>query len=62
MKKKIIMRVLGGLAILTAVAAVVVYFVLKDEKPWMAFYFICCGGILVFNFLLSIFLVNRNIK
>ncbi|MDR1644265.1 MAG: hypothetical protein LBS05_00345 [Tannerellaceae bacterium] len=62
MKKKIIIRILAGLAILTAVASVVIYFVLKDDKPWMAFYFACCGGLLVFNFLLSLFLVNRNIK
>jgi hypothetical protein len=62
MKKKIIIRILAGLAILTAIASVVVYFVLKGEKPWTAFYFICCGGVLVFNFLLSIFLINRNFK
>lgn len=60
MKKKIIIRILAGLAILTAITSVILYFVLKNDKPWLAFYFACCGGLIVFNFLLSIFLVNKN--
>jgi hypothetical protein len=28
----------------------------------MAFYMACCGGLLVFNFLLSIFLIHKNVK
>ncbi|MDR1344410.1 MAG: hypothetical protein LBJ39_03560 [Tannerellaceae bacterium] len=62
MKKKIIIRILAGFAILTAIACTVLYFVLRNDKPWLAFYFACCGGALVFNFLLSIFLVNKNFK
>ncbi|MDR1936930.1 MAG: hypothetical protein LBQ73_00345 [Tannerellaceae bacterium] len=62
MKKKIIIYILIGLAVITALASVIVYFVLNTEKPWMAFYFACCGGVLVFNFLLSAFLINKNFK
>ncbi|MDR1356924.1 MAG: hypothetical protein LBJ58_04550 [Tannerellaceae bacterium] len=62
MKKKIIIRILATLAILTAIACVVLYFVLRNDKPWLAFYFACCGGALVFNFLLSIFLIHKNFK
>ncbi|MDR1937482.1 MAG: hypothetical protein LBQ73_03145 [Tannerellaceae bacterium] len=62
MKKKIIIRILLLLAILTALASVIVYFVLNPEKPWLAFYFACCGGVLVFNFLLSALLINKNFK
>jgi zinc transporter ZupT len=62
MKKKIIIRILAVLAVLTAIASVVVYLILRGDKPWLAFYFACCGGLLVFNFLLSLFLVQKNIK
>jgi hypothetical protein len=62
MKKKIIIRILSCLTILIVIASVIVYFVLRNDKPWMAFYFACCGGLLVFNFLLTIFLVHRNVK
>ncbi|MDR1555588.1 MAG: hypothetical protein LBS88_00980 [Tannerellaceae bacterium] len=62
MKKKITIRVLAGLSVFVALASVVLYFVLRTEKPWMAFYFACCGGILVVNLLIILFLVNRNFK
>lgn len=62
MNKKTLSRVLIGLSIITAVASVITYFVLKSDRPWMAFYLACCGGVLVFNFLISLFLVNKNLK
>ena len=62
MNKKTFTRVLMGLALFTAVATLIAYFVLQGEKPWMAFYVACCGGVLVFNFLISLLLVNKNFK
>lgn len=62
MNKKTLTRILIGLIVITSIASVVTYFVLKPEKPWMAFYLACCGGVLVFNFLISLFLVNKNLK
>ncbi|RHJ95255.1 hypothetical protein [Parabacteroides bouchesdurhonensis] len=62
MNKKTLTRVLIGLIIITTIASVIAYFVMKPEKPWMAFYMACCGGVLVFNFLVSLFLVNKNLK
>lgn len=62
MNKKTLSRILIGLSIITAVASVITYFVLKTDRPWMAFYLACCGGVLVFNFLISLFLVNKNLK
>ncbi|WP_455638306.1 hypothetical protein [Parabacteroides sp.] len=62
MNKKTLTRVLVGLIIITAIASVITYFVLKPDRPWMAFYLACCGGVLVFNFLISLFLVNKNLK
>ena len=62
MNKKTLTRVMTGLIILTVIATVITYFVMKPDRPWMAFYVACCGGVLVFNFLISLFLVNKNLK
>ena len=62
MNKKTLTRVLLGLITITTVATVIAYFVIKPDRPWMAFYVACCGGVLVFNFLISLFLVNKNLK
>ena len=51
MNKKTLTRVLFGLIAITIVATVIAYFVIKPDRPWMAFYVACCGGVLVFNFL-----------
>ena len=62
MNKKTLTRALLGLIAITTVATVIAYFVIKPDRPWMAFYVACCGGVLVFNFLISLFLVNKNLK
>ncbi|RHU28815.1 hypothetical protein DXD68_04860 [Parabacteroides sp. TM07-1AC] len=62
MNKKTLTRVLIGLIIITVIATVITYFIMKPDRPWMAFYMACCGGVLVFNFLISLFLVNKNLK
>ena len=62
MNKKTLTRVLLGLIAITTVATVIAYFVIKPDRPWLAFYVACCGGVLVFNFLISLFLVNKNFK
>ena len=62
MNKKTLTRVLLGLIAITTVATVIAYFVIKPDRPWMAFYVACCGGVLVFNFLISLFLVNNKVK
>ncbi|MCK9342505.1 MAG: hypothetical protein M0P33_01180 [Massilibacteroides sp.] len=61
-KKKKIILVLALLAGITILASMVAYFILRGERPWTAFYLICCGGILALNFLFSIFLVYKNFK
>ena len=62
MNKKTLTRILCGLIAITTIATVIAYFVIKPDKPWMAFYVACCGGVLFFNFLISLFLVNKNFK
>lgn len=61
-KKKIILLVLAIITTIIVLATIITYFVLKPEKPWMAFYILCAGGVVAFNFLASIFLVNKNLK
>ena len=60
MNKKILTRILIGLILITVVGTGITYFVMKGEKPWMAFFVACCGGVLVFNFLVSLFLVQQK--
>jgi len=62
MNKKTLTRILIGLIIITGVGTLIAYFSMQEEKPWLAFYIACCGGVLVFNFLISLFLVNKNFK
>jgi len=61
-KKKIILLVLTVIIIMIILATVIAYFVLKQEKPWTAFYIACGGGVIAFNFLASLFLVYKNFK
>ncbi len=62
MNKKTLIRIVAGLIAVTAIGTTIAYFILRTEKPWMAFYVACCGGVLVFNFLISLFLINKNLK
>lgn len=61
-KKKLITRILLVLIGLTIVASVIAYFVFQREKPLLAFFIACCGGVLVLNFGFSLFLVQKNFK
>lgn len=62
MNKKTLTHVLLGLSAFTIIATIIAYFVIKEDRPWLAFYVACCGGVLVFNFLISLFLVNKYLK
>jgi hypothetical protein len=61
-RRKIFTCLFAVLAVLAAVASAIAYFVLRDEKPWLAFFVACCGGMLAFNFLVSLFLVRKNFR
>lgn len=62
MKKKLITRILLVLIGLTIVVSIIAYFIFEREKPLLAFFIACCGGVLVLNFGLSLFLVQKNFK
>ncbi len=61
-KRKVFLRILTGLIIIVALATVVAWFILQKDRPWLAFYVACCGGVIMINFLVSLFLVNKNFK
>jgi uncharacterized membrane protein YeaQ/YmgE (transglycosylase-associated protein family) len=62
MTKKIILYALVGLSILTALASAIACFVLKPERPWMAFFVACCGAMLVLNLLAAAFFIHKNFR
>lgn len=59
MNKKTIIRILLALIVITVAASTICYVVMP---PWKGFYIACCGGVVVLNFLISLFLVNKNLK
>jgi hypothetical protein len=61
-KKKIFTIILLSLIAITIIGTAISYFILNEEKPWIAFFILCCGGLLVVNFLVSLFLIRKNFK
>ena len=61
-KKKIFTNILLVLVAITIVGTTITYFILNEEKPWVAFLVACCGGVLVMNLLVSLYLVRKNFK
>ncbi|MDR3250208.1 MAG: hypothetical protein LBT42_00890 [Tannerella sp.] len=61
MKKKRVIKALSAAVAMIVIATVVAYFMYETEKPWMALYIACCGGVLVVNLIISIIFVNKNL-
>ncbi|MDR1781104.1 MAG: hypothetical protein LBR50_10330 [Tannerella sp.] len=61
-KRKTIQRIILILMALIVVAATVAYFILQADKPWMAFYIACCGGVLAVNLVIMLIFVRKNVK
>ena len=62
MNKKTLTRVLLGLIAITTVATVIAYFVIKPDRPWMAFYVDLLRRCTCFQFSDIFILVNKNLK
>jgi len=60
--KKIILRVIYVLIAFITIASAITYFVLVNDREWMAFYVACCGGVLVINLIIIAFFVRKNFK
>lgn len=62
MNKKRILRVLWAMTVIAAALSAGAYYYYSPDKPNMALYCLLAGGVIVFNFLAAIFLVNKNFK
>ncbi|MDR3260207.1 MAG: hypothetical protein LBT78_00050 [Tannerella sp.] len=60
-KRRIIQRVILILMALVGLACLILYLALRPEKPWMAFYVACCGGVLIVNLLIVLIFVRKNV-
>ena len=61
-KRKIVLQVLLVLILIIAIGSTIAYFILKPEKAGLAFYVVCCGGVLIVNLLLCMFFVHKNFR
>ena len=59
---KIIRRVIYFLMAATAVGCAAAYFMMRGDRPWLAFYVACCGGVMIANLMILLLFVRRNIK
>ncbi|MDR1747045.1 MAG: hypothetical protein LBR49_07225 [Tannerella sp.] len=63
MKKRVVIsRILLILMGLIVIAAIVAYFILQPDKPWLAFYVACCAGVCVVNLVICLIFVRKNVK
>ena len=62
MNKKRILRILWILTVAVAALSGGAYYYYVSDKPNLALYCLLAGGVIVFNFLAAIFLVNKNFK
>ena len=61
-KKQLILRVIFVLMAIIAIASTIAYFVNVKEKEWTAFYWACCGGVLIVNLIIMAIFVQKNLK
>jgi len=62
MNKQNVTRILLIIIALIVIATVIAYLIYSKEKPWLAFFIACCGGILAVNLIISIIFVEKNFK
>ncbi|MDR3268788.1 MAG: hypothetical protein LBT83_06950 [Tannerella sp.] len=61
-KRSVIQNTLFALMGLVGAASIIFYFVLRGEKPWLAFYVACCGGVLIVNLIIVLLFVRKNVN
>jgi hypothetical protein len=47
---------------LIAIASAIAYFVIVQDREWLAFYVACCGGVLIVNLIILAVFVYKNFK
>ena len=61
-KKQIILRIIFVLMAIIAIASAIAYFVLVRDMEWKAFYWACCGGLMIVNLIIIAIFVQKNFK
>ncbi|MDR0573663.1 MAG: hypothetical protein LBG96_06465 [Tannerella sp.] len=61
MKKKVVKTLLILIAFI-AMATAIACFIYIPDKPWLAFYIACCGGVLIANLIISVIFASKNFK
>ncbi|MDR2469194.1 MAG: hypothetical protein LBD27_01775 [Tannerella sp.] len=61
-KGKIVRQVIYVLMAATALGCVAAYLVMRGERPWLAFYVACCGGVMIANLTILLLFMRRNMK
>jgi len=62
MKKQRVIKVLTAVMSIIVIGVVTAYFIYRNNKPWLAFFIACCGGVLVVNIIISIIFINKNFR
>jgi drug/metabolite transporter superfamily protein YnfA len=61
-RRRILQQVIFILMALTGVGCLTVWLVMRHDRPWLAFYVACCGGVMLVNLLLLLIFVRKNVK
>ncbi|MDR2042238.1 MAG: hypothetical protein LBP98_07985 [Tannerella sp.] len=61
-RRSILQQVIFILMALTGTGCPAAWFVMRYERPWLAFYIVCCGGVMLVNLLFLLIFVRKNIN
>ncbi|MDR1336437.1 MAG: hypothetical protein LBK22_06380 [Tannerella sp.] len=61
-RRRILQRVVFMLMALTVAGCLTAWFAMQRERPWLAFYIACCGGVMLVNLVILLIFVRRNVK
>ncbi|MDR1103676.1 MAG: hypothetical protein LBL42_07955 [Tannerella sp.] len=61
-KRRILQRVIFILMALTVAGCLIAWLVMQRERPWLAFYIACCGGVMLVNLVILLVFVRKNVK
>jgi hypothetical protein len=62
MKRRLVLRIILIIMAVVVIASTVAYFWFKAQKPWLAFFIACSGGVLLANLIIIGIFVAKNFK
>jgi hypothetical protein len=61
-KRRILQQVIFTLMALTGAGCLIAWFMMRHDRPWLAFYVACCGGVMLVNLAFLLIFVRKNVK